>query len=94
MRKLHKYHFMCMKIPSEKTGAVDGRALTIIIGRAPNGFHSISGLCDKGFNLQTTCLSPFINSIKFGCKLNLSKICLGLSACINCAYLESSFLIC
>lgn len=75
MRKLHKYRFMCMEVPPKKTGAVDGLALTIILGRAPNRFHSISGLYDKGFNLQATCLSPFINSRKCAYKLSLSKIC-------------------
>lgn len=92
MRKLHKYHFMCVKVLPKKTGAVDGLALTIILGRAPNRFHSISGLYDKGFNLQATCLSPFINSRKFGYKLNLSNICLGLSAYTNCPHLENLFL--
>lgn len=92
MRKLHKYHFMCMEVPPKRTGAVDGLALTIILGRAPNRFHSISGLCDKGFNLQAMCLSSFINSRKFVYKLSLSKICLWLSAYINCPYLENSFL--
>jgi hypothetical protein len=77
MRNLHKYNFMCVEVPRKKNGAVDGLALTIILGRAPNRFHSVSGLHDKVFNLQATCISPFINSRKCGYKLSLSMICLG-----------------